>query len=168
MNQPSLILRCGGQSVALSLETVVEVTRMVAPAAALPRAPRYCLGAVDYHGQLVLLLDLGARLGRCAPRSAIELVDGRLVFVRAPAGLIALAVDEVPELSERPIEPLGAVEPTLVGLLLGVVRWREGEAAPVLLPGALLPVGAGARLHRLVAEVAAAPARAPEREGSEP
>ena len=30
--------------------------------APLLRAPRYCLGAIDYHGQLVPLLDLAARL----------------------------------------------------------------------------------------------------------
>ena len=57
-----------------------------APAAVLPRAPRYCMGAADYHGQLAPMIDLGARLGLCAPRSAVEMVEGRLIFVRAAAG----------------------------------------------------------------------------------
>lgn len=153
MNLPSLILRCAGKGFALPLESVIEVTRMVAPATVLPRAPRYCMGAADYHGQLAPMIDLGARLGLCGPRSAVEMVEGRLVFVRAATGLVCLAVDEVPELSEKPIEPLGSVEPSLTGLLRGVVRWREGEAAPVLLPGALVPVGAGVRLQKLLAEL---------------
>lgn len=153
MSQPSLILRCAGKGFALPLESVIEVTRMVAPSAVLPRAPRYCMGAADYHGQLAPMIDLGARLGLRGLRSAVEMVEGRLIFVRAATGLIGLAVDEVPELSERPVEPLGSVEPSLTGLLSGVVRWREGEAAPVLLPGALLPVGAGVRLQRLLAAI---------------
>jgi chemotaxis signal transduction protein len=162
MSQPSLILRCAGTGFALPLESVIEVTRMVAPAAVLPRAPRYCMGAADYHGQLAPMIDLAARLGLRGPRSAVEMVEGRLIFVRATTGLIGLAVDEVPELSEKPVEPLASAEPSLTGLLRGVVRWREGEAAPVLLPGALLPVGAGVRLQKLVAAIPRAGEPAPQ------
>lgn len=155
MSEPCLILCCASRSYALPLQSVVEVTRMVAPALLLPRTPRYCLGVVNYHGQMVPILDLAARLGQRAPRSAVALVNGRLVFVRAASGLFALAVDEVPELSEKPVEPLTTAEPTLAGLLHGVVRWREQDAAPLLQASALLPVGAGARLRRLLAEVQA-------------
>lgn len=154
MSEPSLILRCAARSFALPLQVVVEVTRMVAPALPLPRAPRYCLGAVDYHGQLVPIIDLGLRLGQGGPRSVVDFLDGRLVFVRSGGGLCGLAVDEVPELSDRPVEPLATTEPSLVGLLLGIVRWREHEVAPLLHAAALLPVGAGVRLRQLLTEVA--------------
>lgn len=153
MSEPSLILRCAARSFALPLQVVVEVTRMVAPALLLPRAPRYCLGAVDYHGQLVPIVDLGLRLGQGGPRPLEDFVDGRLVFVRTGGGLCGLAVDEVPELSDRPVEPLATTEPSLVGLLLGIVRWREQQAAPLLHAAALLPVGAGVRLRQLLVEV---------------
>lgn len=153
---PSLILRCRGHSFALPLEAVVEVTRMVAPATSLPRAPAACLGAADYHGQMVPIFELGALLLALGARTIVELVDGRLVFVRTAAGLLGLAVDEVPELSERPVEPLSASGPRLAGandLVRGIVRWREGEAAPLLLPSVLLASDVAARLQALLREL---------------
>jgi hypothetical protein len=39
--------------------------------------------------------------------------------------------------------------------VLGVVRWRDGAAAPLLPSGALLPVGASARLRQLMAALLA-------------
>jgi purine-binding chemotaxis protein CheW len=155
MSEPSLILCCAGRSYALPLALVVEVTRVVAPALLLPRAPRYCLGVVDYHGQMVPMVDLGARLGLCPPRPITAFVNGRLVVTELPGGRFAFVVDEVPELCEKPVEPLTTVEPSLAGLVLGVVRWRDGAAAPLLPSGALLPVGASARLRQLMAALLA-------------
>jgi hypothetical protein len=83
----------------------------------------------------------------------VALAQGRLVFVRQAAGLCAFAVDEVPELSERPVEALQTPEPALAGLVQGVVRWREQEAAPLLAAGGLIPIGAGVRLRQLLAEL---------------
>ena len=156
----SVILRCAGVTLALPLAAVVEVVLVVAPAAPLPRAPRYCLGAIDYHGQLVPLLDLAARLGLAPLRSVVTLADGRIMLLRGRAGLIGCLVDAVLELSEAPLEALSVSAPALAGLgglLRGIVRYREGEAAPLLDPAALLPVVAGERLRRGLAEVAAGP-----------
>jgi len=69
---PLLIVRCAEVWLALPIGDVLEVVRMVAPASALPRVPRYCIGAADYHGQLVPMIDLAARLGLCAPRRPSE------------------------------------------------------------------------------------------------
>lgn len=78
---PLLIVRCAHLWLALPIGDVLEVVRMVAPASPLPRVPRYCIGAIDYHGQLVPLIDLAARLGLCAPRRPVELIDARIVIL---------------------------------------------------------------------------------------
>ena len=78
---PLLIVRCADLWLALPIGDVLEVVRMVAPASPLPRVPRYCIGAIDYHGQLVPMIDLAARLGRCPPRRPSELIDARIVLL---------------------------------------------------------------------------------------
>ena len=78
---PLLIVRCAEVWLALPIGDVLEVVRMVAPASVLPRVPRYCIGAVDYHGQLVPMIDLAARLGLCAPRHPADLIDARMVLL---------------------------------------------------------------------------------------
>lgn len=162
----SLILRCAGNTLALPLAQVVEVVLVVAPAAPLLRAPRYCLGAVDYHGQLVPLIDLAARLGLRAPRTVLDLPEGRIVMLQGRVGLVGYLVEEVLEVCEEPTEPLALTEQTLAplgGLLRGMVRYRTGLVAPILTPGALLPVVAGERLRKALAELATA--RGPELPG---
>ena len=162
----SLILRCAGNTLALPLAQVVEVVLVVAPSAPLLRAPRYCLGALDYHGQLVPLIDLAARLGLLAPRTVLEMPEGRIVIMQGRVGLVGYLVDEVLEVCEEPTEPLPLTEPTLLqlgGLLRGMVRYRAGLMAPLLTPGALLPVVAGERLRKAMAELTAA--RGPELPG---
>lgn len=78
---PLLIVRCADLWLALPIGDVLEVVRMVAPASPLPRVPRYCIGAIDYHGQLVPMIDLAARLGRCPARRPSELIDARIVLL---------------------------------------------------------------------------------------
>ena len=153
----SLIMRCAGVTLALPLSLVVEVVLVVAPAAPLLRAPRYCLGAMDYHGQLAPLIDLGARLGLSRPRTTLELAEGRIVILRARSGLVGYLTDEVLELCESPADPLPLSDPALGGLggfLRGMVRYHTDEAVPLLEPGALVPLVAGERLRRALLELA--------------
>ncbi len=155
----SLILRCAGNTLALPLAQVVEVVLVVSPSAPLLRAPRYCLGAIDYHGQLVPLIDLAARLGLVPPRTVLSMPEGRIVLLQGRVGLVGYLVDEVLEVCEEPTEPLPLAEPTLMplgGLLRGMVRYRAGLLAPLLAPGALLPVVAGERLRKALSELALA------------
>lgn len=85
---PLLIVRCADVWLALPIGDVLEVIRMVAPASALPRVPRYCIGAADYHGQLVPMIDLAARLGLCAPRHPSELIDARMLVLSEHADVL--------------------------------------------------------------------------------
>ncbi len=140
MKHGTLILRCAQALLALPVQHIVEVSRMVAPCAQLLRVPKYVLGVADFHGSLVPVLDLAARLGLCAPRDVMDLVNGHIVFIELPSGLWGLAVDNVQDLIDLPIEPL-TVEPRhLVGLLLGSIRISDKERALVLNPVQLLSV----------------------------
>jgi purine-binding chemotaxis protein CheW len=152
----SLIIRIGEQRLALPIDPVVEVCRMVAVAASLPRAPRDCLGVVDFHGQLVPLIDLGARLGLSPRRPVNALVDAHLVVLKDPLGAVAYAVDEVRELSELSAEPLPEGGARSLGkLALGMVRLGEGQVVPQLDPSTLLSVLSRHQLREALAEMSA-------------
>jgi purine-binding chemotaxis protein CheW len=137
-----VIVRCGERLLALSTSTVVEVFRMVAIAARMPRAPRFCLGVVDVRGRLVPLFDLAARLGILPPRNEAALVDAHVVMVRDSVGEVGFAVDEVYELTDNAVEPLAAHggATSLGPLAVGAVRASDGRLAPVVEDGALLSV----------------------------
>jgi two-component system chemotaxis response regulator CheV len=124
---------------ALPLDAVREVFRMVAVAARLPRAPRTCLGVCDFHGQLVPLIDLGARLGLTPPREEIDFVDGHVLLVDDSVGAVGYVVDEVRELVESPAEVVEAAGSQALGkLTVGAVRCSDGTLAPLLEHGSLL------------------------------
>ncbi len=146
MKHGCLIVSCAHSQLALPVESVVEVARMVAPCAKLLRAPRYVMGIVDFHGQLLPLIDLPARLGLCAPRTPEAMHSGHIVFLELPSGLWGMAVDGVQDLSREPVTPL-AMEPRhLNGLLLGSLRLPSGERALVLQPSQILSVVMRARI----------------------
>ncbi len=162
MKHGCLILSCASMQLALPLESILEVSRMVAPCAKLLRAPRYVLGVVDFHGQLVPLIDLPARLGLCAPRSPEALIAGHIAFIELPSGLWGMAVDGVHDLINEQMEPL-TIEPRhLVGLVLGSLRVSATERALVLNPSQLLSVVARARIGAELSELAKLPERAGE------
>jgi chemotaxis signal transduction protein len=112
---------------------------MVAVAARLPRAPRWCLGVVDYRRRLVPLVDLAARLGLRAPRDEAQLVDGHIVLVEDRVGLVGYATDEVRELVDEEAEPVDATGGAAASArAAGLVRTSAGGMAPVLDPASLL------------------------------
>ena len=178
MSGPHLIFTCEGAAFALPIDQVVEVVQMVAIAARLPRSPRYCLGAIDYHGQLVPLIDLGARLGLCAPHRAEDLVESRVILLEAqprdPSAdrddrddredaalreLVGYVVEDVAELTDRPLLPLAEGGQRFGGMVIGSVRFQDQRSALVLAlrAGALMPQMMGEQLRRAIAELAAAP-----------
>ena len=106
---------------------------MVVPCARLLRVPGYVLGVVDFHGELVPLLDLPARLGLTAPRTPEALILGHIVFTELPSGLWGLAVDGVYDLGELPI----ALVLNPIQLISVVTRARIGDELAELAGGQL-------------------------------
>jgi chemotaxis signal transduction protein len=168
MSTPHLIFTCEGAPFALPIDQVLEVVQMVALAARLPRAPRYCLGAIDYHGRLVPLIELGARLGLCAPHRVEALIESRVILVEdrpreinldgditVPQGVIGFVVEDVFELTDKPLAPLSADSHRFGGLVKGSVRWQEQRTALVLdlRAGVLVPRVSGELLRRALVEV---------------
>ncbi len=167
MSSACLIFSCAGSVLALPIAAVLEVVRMVAPVARLPRTPRYCLGAIDYHGKLVPVLDLGARLGLCAPHKLLQLVDAWVILIKefAPeaasaanstslaAPMLAYVVDRVIELCDQPISPLSENIDGFLGLLAGSVRWKDTQSALVLKHSArgLVPLLAQQQIRQAMA-----------------
>jgi purine-binding chemotaxis protein CheW len=153
----SVLFRCADRLLALPISSVVEVFRMVSVVARLPRAPRHALGVVDCHGELVPLVDLGARLGLCAPRTEEALVDGHVIVVKDALGPVGYAVDEVRELTEAELEQVATEGRQALGAFVrGAVRPSEGGLAPLLEPAVLLTTRARhelrAALQRLSSE----------------
>ena len=153
----SLLFRCAERLLALPMAAVDEVFRMVAMAARLPRAPRHVLGVVDCRGRLVPVIDLGARLGLCAPRDELGLADGHVLVVRDRVGAVGYAVDEVRELSEAAVEPLGRAGDARAALVGAAIRLGDGSLAPLLDPPALLTARARHGLQQALAALEARP-----------
>jgi purine-binding chemotaxis protein CheW len=156
----SVLFHCGGHALALPMDSVIEVFRMVAVAARLPRAPRHALGVVDCRGRLVPLVDLGARLGLCKPRGEAALVDGHVLVVKDPLGAVGYAVDEVSELVESAPEPFGGTSTALGAMVRGAIRLADGELVPLLDPAALLTARARNALATAMTKLAEAGADA--------
>jgi purine-binding chemotaxis protein CheW len=101
----------------LPLECVERVVAMVA-VAPLPGAPEGVRGAINVHGAVVPVLDLGRRLGD--PPHPLG-ADARLVLARTRRRRVALPVDEaldVVALAPRAASgPLAGVAPQDDGLL---------------------------------------------------
>lgn len=146
MKHGALIISCADALLALPVQHIVEVSRMVAPCAQLLRVPKFVLGVVDFHGQLVPVIDLPARLGLCAARTVRELAGGHIVFVELPSGMWGLAVDNVQDLLDLPVEPI-AVEPRhLVGMLLGAIKLPGKDRALLLRPTQLVSMVTRAKI----------------------
>jgi purine-binding chemotaxis protein CheW len=154
----TVLFRCADRLLALPMDAVTEVFRMVAVTARPPRAPRHALGVVDCRGQLLPLVDLSARLGLCPARTEVDLVDGHVLVVRDAVGLVGYAVDEVRELTDGHLEPLPASSRTLGAFVRGAVRLPDGGVAPLLDPPLLLTARARHELQAALASLKEPPA----------
>jgi purine-binding chemotaxis protein CheW len=86
----SVAFAAAGRRWALPLAAVERVVAMVA-VSELAGAPAAIRGAIDVHGEIVPVLDLGLRLGDLPhPLNA----EAQLVLARTPRRAVALPVDE--------------------------------------------------------------------------
>ncbi len=97
----------------LPLEAVERVLPMV-DISPLPCAPPVLLGVVDYHGEILPVMDLRVRLG--LPSRDEPVLTERLLVVTTPRRRLAIATDEVAGI--RAVEPAQMHSPA--GLPLGL------------------------------------------------
>lgn len=97
-----------GQQYALPLQDVITVLPMVA-VSPVPGAPAIALGIINFHGQVVPVLDIRRRFG-LPPREYS--VDAYLLVARTNRRTVSLPVDQV--LGVREIQAEAVVPPNAV------------------------------------------------------
>ncbi|WP_305045152.1 chemotaxis protein CheW [Geoalkalibacter sp.] len=114
-----LLFDLGGEAYGLEISLVREV--LAAPRLyPIPRAPAALLGALNVHGRIVPLLDLGAWLG-FAPAP----LDARVIVLSVAAGRLALAVHQVRRIAQPAGEPLPPAEGAEQGCIRAVIHHGE-------------------------------------------
>jgi len=103
----------------------VERTVFVVEITPLPKAPTIVLGVINVQGQIIPVVNIRERF--CLPTRQIELSD-RLVIARTARGLLALLVDTVVEVIERPQADITASDAILSGIeyIAGVIKFDDG------------------------------------------
>ena len=112
------------QRYALPLHAAQRVVRMVA-ITPLPDAPDIILGVVDFHGQVIPVINVRWRFG--LPERAIALTD-QLVVAHTARRPVALVVDTVLDVIENAEQKLIATETILpkIAYVEGVVKLPDG------------------------------------------
>ncbi len=113
-----LVFQAGGESYALSMESVREVER-VGRVTPVPGAPPFIRGLVNLRGEILPLIDLAALIGKKPARSA-----QRLIVAQAGATdpVVALLVEELNGLA--PLEESQVEPPQQPGPLRGSLEHR--------------------------------------------
>jgi purine-binding chemotaxis protein CheW len=134
-----VVFRVERREYALPLQFVLHVLRMVA-VTPVPQAPAWLLGVVNWHGQVVPVMDLRARLA--LPAQPVSL-NTPLILFQGETGLAALVADEVVEVLAVPPHAVDAPDARLGAehALAALVRWEERLI--LLLDPARLWAGAG-------------------------
>ena len=81
---------------------VVEHNERAVEVTPLRKVPRNILGIIDYHGEIIPVLNLRKRLG--IPDRSVASSD-RLIIIRTSSFRMALVVDEVKEVISRDNDP---------------------------------------------------------------
>jgi purine-binding chemotaxis protein CheW len=119
-----LIARLDFVRCALPVEAIVEVTRAVA-ITPLRSGPRAVEGVVDYHGEMIAVIDLRERLG-LPPRP--PLAADHFIIARARSRLCGFRVDEAVGITDLEPADFVAASAIVVGVraVAGVGRTAEG------------------------------------------
>lgn len=88
-----LVIEIAGAEYGIATGSIKEIARMVATTP-VPEAPAFVTGAIDYRGELVIVVDLGARLALQPARGDI---DSYIVIVTHEGRSVGVLVDTVRE-----------------------------------------------------------------------
>jgi purine-binding chemotaxis protein CheW len=123
-----LVVEAGGLRAGIPLPHVREIMRPL-PIAELASAPAFVLGLAVIRGASIPVVDLGAVLGRAAPRGAC----GRFVSIAVDGRAIALAVQAVTGILELEPSAVSALPPLLSRTAGEVVEELALDDAALLL-----------------------------------
>jgi purine-binding chemotaxis protein CheW len=134
-----VVFRVERREYALPLQHVLHVLQMVA-ITPVPEGPAWLLGVVNWHGRVLPVMDLRARLGLPTQPAGL---DTPLILFQAENGTAALVADAMVDVLTV---PLASVDPPDARLgtahaVSATVRW--GERLILLLDPARLWTGAG-------------------------
>jgi purine-binding chemotaxis protein CheW len=128
--------RVGGQDFAFNIFQVERILRYEKPAA-LPKAPEFLEGVLQYQSAPVPVVDLRKRLSAAAPLRD----DTRIVILDSDGSRIGAVVDAVLEVLQIPATNVAPPPPIVKGLaaeyLSGLVSW-QGRTILVLNTARLL------------------------------
>lgn len=127
MNQVTarlLVVLLAQHQYGVSLDHVTRVVHAVQPTH-LPGAPDVILGVINHHGNIVPILNLRKRFG--LPDKPLALSD-RFVLTTSQGRTVALLVDDVKGLIQRPIAELAALDKSVISLqaVTGALQTSEG------------------------------------------
>jgi len=153
--QDFLILRSGGSLLATTIDNVDEVVQMP-QIEALPEPVKAVAGMVNYHGDLIAVVDLADLIG--AGASEVK-ADQALVICSVEPRRVALMVDEAVDVLAVEADAVSATDEVMPGVLkaTGVLRLPEGTALIIDLAWLAL----GAELAKLLGADGAAPIAEP-------
>jgi purine-binding chemotaxis protein CheW len=108
----------------VDLDHVTRVVHAVQPTH-LPGAPDVILGAFNHHGNIIPILNLRRRFG--LPDKPLNLTD-RFVLTTSQGHALALLVDDVKGLIERPVSDLAAMDKSVISLqgVMGALQADDG------------------------------------------
>jgi purine-binding chemotaxis protein CheW len=123
MNNQFIVFSLMSQRYALDLSTVEKAVRIV-EISPLPQAPEIVLGIVNFHGQIVPVINMRRRFR--LPERDIVLSD-QLIIARTSRRMVGLVVDEVIAAAEYPAQTIAAGE-SIPGMdyVAGVVKLEDG------------------------------------------
>jgi len=107
--QKALTFEIAGSEYGLSADSIKEIARIV-EITPVPEAPAFVVGAIDYRGQLVIVVDLAARLALGQAKAG---VDSYIVIVDSGERRAGLLVDTVCDVIELPPDAIMAVPANL-------------------------------------------------------
>jgi len=119
-----LVFRTGRYSCAIGVDAVDCVVRAVA-VDAVAGAPRAVLGIINFHGEVVPVLDLRRRLG---DRGGALTCEQKLIIVKTARRAIALLADDVDGVRRIDAARVTAMDDIVPGAsrIQGTVAGREG------------------------------------------
>ena len=121
---PLVVFVLDGQGYALRLSGVERVLPMVA-VSPLPRAPAVALGVINFHGQVVPVLDIRRRFGLSSRDYGLA---AHLLVARSARRTLVLPVDEVLGVREVPVKGVTSADAVLPGIghVAGIVALEDG------------------------------------------